>query len=190
MGTTATSSCLLFQEMLPRQSICYSDSNWVRYYEVHEVSFQSKYMLGMEERTLLGKDACRSRKKGLGSRQDTILEFIISHTGYRFRNCIYIVYRTEISPEGLKAASWSHVPHPLGLPQEQRQCPFSIPPGGCWAPTSGKGAAGPGGTEAAAGPGRWVAPSTPTWVTACCPPAKAAVDTTLTAPAVSPWPSS
>lgn len=68
-------------------------------------------------------------------------------------------------------------------------CPLPLPVS-CGPPTSGKGAAGPVGTEAAAGPGRWAAPSTPTWVTACCPPAKAAVDTTLTAPAASPWPSS
>lgn len=66
LGSCAHSKCMARE---------YSDSNWVRYYEVHEVSFQSKYILGMEERTLLEKDACRSRKKGLGSRQDTILEF-------------------------------------------------------------------------------------------------------------------
>ena len=67
LGSCAHSKCMARE---------YSDSNWVRYCEVQEVSFQSKYMLAMEERTLLEKDACRSRKKGLGSRQqDTILEF-------------------------------------------------------------------------------------------------------------------
>ena len=37
--------------------------------------------------------------------------------------------RTEIPPEGLKAASWSHVPHPLGLPKNRVSVPSPSPQG-------------------------------------------------------------
>lgn len=40
-----------------------SDSNWIRCYVVQKVSSQSKYMLGMEERTFLKEDEYGNRKR-------------------------------------------------------------------------------------------------------------------------------